>query len=246
MYRLDEFKLTDMAACSADIRQLGLGSDSFEEAAEKIISYFYTHFCNEQGEPAVSLARVFKTVRFNGLDEDLRRYAQSNFENVSDTRFLALMASKGELSNWNDRRLSKSHRLIPVSDREALRQKTPMIAALIDEYDSVGEPAQSAHSSYSYILQPDQKRFNVFYVPDASSCTLIGDHDFVKQFGIKSVLGFGGMLNSNSSFWIVMFCRVFVPKEMAQMFNPLCLSAKNALIHSADFRRSVLARKEPA
>jgi two-component system NtrC family sensor kinase len=247
MYRLDAFKLSDMASCSADIRQFGLESDSFEEAAEKIIRYFYSNFCTEQGDPALSLARIFKTVRFDGLDDELRRLAQQNFESVSDTRFLALMASVGELSNWNDRRSSRSHRLVPLSDTAALRANMPMIAALLREYDSYGtDPDQNGPSANAgYILEPDQKRFNVFYVPEASSCALITDQDFVKQFGIRTVLGFGGMLNSSSSFWIVMFCRVFVPKEIAQMFNPLCLSAKNALLHSSVFR-PLLVRRELA
>src|SRR5580700_683259 len=133
MYRLDAFKLTDMASCSADIRQFGLESDSFEEAAEKIIRYFYSNFCTDQGEPALSLARVFKTVRFGGLDDELKRYAQSNFESIADTRFLALMASVGQVGYWNDRRQSMRHRLVPVSDKEELRSKLPMIAALMNE-----------------------------------------------------------------------------------------------------------------
>jgi hypothetical protein len=246
MFRLDAFKLTDMASCTADIRQFGLESDSFEEAAEQIIQYFYSNFCDDKGAPALSLARVFKTVRFSALDDELKRYAQQEFDSIADTRFLALMASVGAMSTWNDRRQSLRHRLVPVSDKRELRTKLPMIAALMNEYDTSSDRDQDdQHSTGSYILEPDQKRFNVFYVPEASTCNLITEQEFVREHYIRSVLGFGGMLNSSSSFWIVMFCRVFVPKEIAQMFNPLCLSAKNALLHSADFR-PIVARRELA
>ena len=48
--------------------------------------------------------------------------------------------------------------------------------------------------------------------------------------GIRSVLGFGGLLHSGNFFAIILFSRVFVPPETTEMFKTLALSSKIAIL----------------
>ena len=54
--------------------------------------------------------------------------------------------------------------------------------------------------------------------------------EFVVPFGIKSVLGFGGVLPPGDLFAVIMFSRVPVPRETADLFRNLALSVKLAIL----------------
>jgi hypothetical protein len=72
-----------------------------------------------------------------------------------------------------------------------------------------------------------QTSFNVFYVPEAVGSPYIpAQEQFVTKFGIKSVLGFGGMLPSGDLFAVIMFSKVPISAEIADMFKPLALNVK--------------------
>jgi hypothetical protein len=243
-YRLNAFSLDEMLICGADIRQFGRDSVCVEEAAEKIVRYLYRSFVTGDSERAFSLVRLYKTLRFDELDDELKRYAMSNFTNFQGARFLALMASAGQMAAWNDRRNNKAHRLLAISDRESLNTKLPMISQLLSQLEIEPESCEYSQAA-RYLMEPTQRRFNVFYIPEASTCEIIHDQAMMRDFGVRTILGFGGMLNRSSAFCVEMFANVFVPKECAELFNPLTLSTKNALIYATDFL-PLVGRREPA
>jgi hypothetical protein len=73
----------------------------------------------------------------------------------------------------------------------------------------------------------DQKTYNVFFVPDARNSPFIpAQADFVVPHGVKSALGFGGILPSGNLFAVIMFTRVQIPLETAQMFRTIALNVK--------------------
>ena len=89
------------------------------------------------------------------------------------------------------------------------------------------------------VLQPDpavvmdmtQKTYNVFHIPEATGSRYIpAQDDFVIPFGVRSVVGFGGILPSGNLFVIIMFSKVPVPKQTADMFRSLALSVKIAVL----------------
>jgi len=49
-------------------------------------------------------------------------------------------------------------------------------------------------------------------------------------FGIRSVIGFGGMLPSGNLFAVILFTKVPIPRETADLFRPLALSVKLAIL----------------
>jgi hypothetical protein len=93
------------------------------------------------------------------------------------------------------------------------------------------------------VLQPDpavvadlqQRTFNVFHVPDATGSPYVpAQDDFVIRFGVRSVLGFGGVLPRGDLFAVILFARVPLPRETAELFKPLALSAKLAILPFAN------------
>jgi len=227
-----------MLSCGADIRQFGLESNCVEEAAEKIVNYLYRSFESESGEKALALVRLFKTVRFDELDEDLKKYAAANFDVKPDTKFMALMATAGIDQTWNDRRQSAQHRLIPVTAAEDAGRQSTLIRHMMSELEHSGAPNVESTdlNSRRYVMEPNQRHFNVFHIPDASECAFVQDEELVRNFDVRSILGFGGFLNRGSRFCVVMFARTFLDRDCAELFNPLTLSTKNALIYATDFR----------
>jgi hypothetical protein len=81
------------------------------------------------------------------------------------------------------------------------------------------------------IMDMTQTTYNVFHIPDAVGSTYVpAQDDFVIPFGIRSVIGFGGILPSGNLFVIIMFSKVTVPRQTAEMFKSLALSVKVAIL----------------
>ncbi len=68
----------------------------------------------------------------------------------------------------------------------------------------------------------------------AGSPFVPAQRDFVVPFGIRSVLGFGGMLPDGNLIATTMFPKVRLPREKADMFKTLSLSAKLAVLPFMD------------
>jgi hypothetical protein len=110
-----------------------------------------------------------------------------------------------------------------------------MISQLIRQFgleiQSVLSPASSV------LLDAEERTFNVFHVPDAVGSPYIpAQQQFVVPYGIRSAIGFGGILPSANLFAIVLFSKVPIPEETALLFRPLALSIKVALIPFAAAR----------
>ncbi len=59
------------------------------------------------------------------------------------------------------------------------------------------------------------KTYNTFYVPKAVGSPYIPTpDDFVIPNGIKSVLGFGGVLSSGEPFVVIMFSKPSIPADV--------------------------------
>ena len=88
------------------------------------------------------------------------------------------------------------------------------------------------------VMRPDptligdlsKKTFNAFYVPDAVGSPYIPfQDDFVLRYGIKSVLGFGGVLSSGELYVVIMFSKVSIPSKTAEIFNGMGNWVKEAV-----------------
>ena len=81
------------------------------------------------------------------------------------------------------------------------------------------------------LVDLEQTTFNVFHVANAVGSPYVPAQDqFVLPYHIKSVLGFGGLLPSGELFAVILFSKVEIPRQTAEMFRTLALSIKVAIL----------------
>jgi hypothetical protein len=243
MFDLARFTLRDMTEVGAVLRKLGEGAASMEEVANRVVRYLHENLVDPgTGERECALVRFFKTHPYGELDSGLRDFAREMLPDpdavVPEMRCLTLLATAGELPEWNARRSSVAHAAIPLASEEIV-SKAPMISRLLNQLGVRIEALLKR--SPELLVETEPTSFNVFYVPDArgSSC-IPAQHDFVEAFGIESVLGFGGMLPTRDIFVVILFSRTPIPRETAELFRTLALNVKVAALH---FDEAVFAER---
>lgn len=107
-----------------------------------------------------------------------------------------------------------------------------MIAALIKQFgltiESVVSPPQMADALSG-------KTYNVFHVPEArGSAAIPAQAEFVIPYGIRSALGFGGVLRTGDLFAVIMFSKVPIPEDTASRFRNVALEVKTLLFNLDD------------
>jgi hypothetical protein len=225
-----EFTVADMAEYSTSLRHLGEGAGSMEEAAGRIVTFLYRNLFQQEGEASLALVRLFKTHPYDQLTPELRTLARTLLDEQPRPamKCLTLLATIGTRREWCSRRLSAGYRAIPLASEDGVA-RIPMIANLVQQFGL----------QVSDVLQPEprqiadlgQRTFQVFHVPLAAGSPAVpAQADFVLRENIQSVLGFGGMLRSGDLFAVILFSRVPITPETAELFQALSLSVKIALL----------------
>ncbi|MEG3922895.1 SpoIIE family protein phosphatase, partial [Microcoleus sp. T3_A4] len=203
-----------------------------EEASNRIVRYLYENFCTKPtGEKSCALVRLFKTHPYEDLEVELAEYARSmlgDYPPWPAMKCMTALATVGEQTEWNSRHTSVGHKAIPLASESVVAQ-IPMISQLIRQ---LGLDIKTViNPDPNLLVEIEQRKYNVFYVPEAIGSPYIPAQDsFVIPFGIKSVLGFGGLLPSGNMFAIIMFLKVQIPISTVQMFSTLALNVKTALL----------------
>jgi hypothetical protein len=203
-----------------------------EEVARRITLYLYENLVEgESGQKACALVRFYKTHNLGELEPGLYRFACSMLNGQPELpamKCLTLLATAGDRPEWNSREKSGGHKAIPLPSETMIAQ-SPMISQLIKQFGL--ESNVLVQPDPNILVDADQKTFNVFHVPEAEGSKYIpAQEEFVIRFGIKSVLGFGGMLPSGDLFAIIMFSKVPIPRATADMFKTFALSAKVSVL----------------
>lgn len=236
MYDLSNFTLRDMLMCGGDLRRVSRKASSMEEAATAIVRYLYERSGGpEGGEKSCALIRCYKTHAYSGLDPTLRSFADLSLGGTKPTdsmKCLTLLASVGEEPAWNSRHNSNGHKAIPLPSAKVV-ESAPMIAQLIRQF---GLQISDLVAASSEALQPHEgKTYNVFHVQQAlGSPSIPAQKDFVERYGIRSVLGFGGILRTGDLFAVILFSRIEIPPESAQRFRTLALDVKSSFFPFRD------------
>jgi len=80
------------------------------------------------------------------------------------------------------------------------------------------------------MLDMGEKTCNVFHVPEALDSPYVpAQEQFVRPFGIRSVLGFGGLLGRQDLYVVIVFAKAPIPRGCASLFRAISHSAKLAL-----------------
>jgi len=236
MYDLNTLKMSDIIKCGIDIRASGAHAKSMEGATNNVVNYFYENFIDMQtGEKACALVRLFKTHNVDELPPDLQNFAKNMLHKKTKSKSykcLTLLASAGVEDSWKDRKNSVGHQAIPLPSKEVLN-RIPMMRNLIKQ---MGLDVETVINPDPELLADlSQKTYNVFYVPDAVDSPYIpAQDDFVKKYGIKSVLGFGSILPSGNVFTLIIFSKVKVDHDTANLFNALALNVKMLIMPFED------------
>ena len=233
-YVLARFGFTQMMDCRRRIRALFDVDDdpaTFEEAARRTVQFFYEELVDEEGKPALALVRLFKTHLFRELDADLKHFARSiapDADSIPDLRCLTLVATAGELPEWNSRAASRGHRAIPLTSVEFIEQ-APMIAQLIKQ---MGIPtAMVVRPDRALMLDQHDTAYNVFHVATAAgSPFIVAQKEFVERYGIASVVGFGGLFTTGDLFATILFTKVPIAPSVADLFRVVGLNLKVAIL----------------
>jgi hypothetical protein len=232
MLDLRRLSVTAIGQLSDAISASTVNSTNMEECAQNITRRLYDEFLdNENRRPQCVLVRCFKTHVLGQLPHDLRALAgQAAPEQTLDdaTKCLVLLGTSGIRPEWNARQSSASHQAIPLPSPKIVA-RFPMIAQVLTQLGV--DVAKVLRPSTGVFVDTHEELYNVFYVEDAHDSPHIpAQQAFVVPYRVQTVLGLGGMLPSGDMFMIVMFTRVKLPRDKAELFKPLAISVKNALL----------------
>ena len=199
------------------------------DMANKIVSYLSENITDSSGGSANALVRFYKTHPYDQLDQGLQGFAQGILGSApsDDTNCLTMLATMGDNDDWKSRSKSNGHRAIPLASADMVAG-TPMISRLLTQFGlDVGS-----------VMRPDpmligdmsSKTYNTFYEPEAVGSPYIpAQDDFVIPNGIKSVLGFGGVLSSGGLFVVIMLSKASIPADVAGKFSNVGARVKEAV-----------------
>jgi len=217
---------------------LGLHADGVEELANQIVETVYEGFRLPDGSPMTALMRFFLTIPVRSLPADLQNSLLAENRDLSmETNCLTLLATRGQLPEWNSRHKSKGHQAIPLTSAEFL-EKAPMIHRLSTELGvSTNRMIQPAPMHF---VKPSEKTYTYFHVPEAAvSPSITAQKTFVQPFGIHSVVAIGGTLSTGSMFSLIGFFKKSISKKEAANFNRLAGSIETAVINVVTFERRI-------
>jgi serine phosphatase RsbU (regulator of sigma subunit) len=228
---LTDFGLGDLIRFSSALRALGPGSRAVEDYAARLCSSLYDRFRAADGERQAVLVRCYLTQPLAALPALERAFVRGDDDDTSDKlRCLTLLGTAGDRPEWNDRRRSKGHLAIGLHDAAGVAS-APMIAGLLNQ---MGIDVAALVEPAGLVMDPSEHRFGVFYVPEAAGSPLIPAQDFVAEHGVRSVLGFGGVLPTGEMYAVVLFARVAVTRDIAHLLEALSPSITLALTDLID------------
>ncbi|HJZ95643.1 MAG TPA: hypothetical protein VKE70_04010 [Candidatus Solibacter sp.] len=184
---------------------------------------------------ACALVRFFVTRSFERLEAELQACASELLVDQQPhphMKSLVLAGTAGVKPEWNDLRASKGHRAIPLVS-SAMVERLPMISQLIRQFGL--EVRTLLEPDPALLVDLEQRSYNVFHVPEARGSPFVPvQESFVIPYGIRSVVGFGGLFPSGNLFAVILFTTVAIPRQTADLFAPLALSVKLAVLPFED------------
>lgn len=219
-----------MLRCGLAVRGAAKGSGTLEEAAKAIVRHLYDGCRDSHGQRQCALVRFYKTHDFEALDGELQAFARDQLGGAAPApgmKCLVLLGTAGVEPEWNDRRRSRGHRAVPLPS-ERFVEEAPMIAQLVRQ---LGLPISAlVRPSPEIIGELQGRTYNVFHVEEAAGSPYIpAQREFVVPHRIRSVLGFGGLLQTGDLYAVIMFSRVPIDRDAAERFRTIALDVKSAL-----------------
>jgi hypothetical protein len=230
-FDLSDFSLIDMLQCGRGLRQASAEATTVSSAAQAIVEYLYEECGHPSGARSCALIRFYKTYPLADLEPRLQDFAKRQLGGIDASggmKCLTLVATIGQEPQWCDPRQSVDHQAIPLPSAQMV-EGAPMIAQLIREMGL--EIADVVAPDKELIHESEGRSYNVFHVERALDSQYIpAQESFVRRYGVRSVLGFGGLVGEGDFFAVIMFSKGPIPAASAARFRNIALDVK-AVIH---------------
>jgi two-component system, NtrC family, sensor kinase len=223
---LTHFGLAEMLRWGIDLPRIAAEAATLEEAAQGVVRHIYQDALSPAGARECALVRCFVTLPCATLPRELKAFAQAQLAGPPppELQCLVLLGTVGDQPEWNTRQLSSSYQAIPLTSVASVR-RAPMLGQLMR---SLGVPLHAVVAPRAEMVRGLLPRgYDVFYVPEALSSPHIPAQDFVREHGIRSVIGFGGALGAGL-YTLVIFSRAAIPEPSAERFRHLALDLQTA------------------
>lgn len=178
--------------------------DTFEEAAQFCVQQIYDTALDSKGNRAFALVRIFRACLPSELPPE------QGTPPSDDEKWLSLFGTVGDEDNWNDRLKSEGHRIIPAG-----AFSTPMLKASFEAlgFASLGE------TEFVRNVNPVASYTKYFHVEEANgSPYIVAQDEFVKPYGIQSVIGIGSPFASGAFYMCLGFSKTTIDKTAAGNF----------------------------
>jgi hypothetical protein len=178
------------------------------------------------------LVRCFQTCPYARLPMEYQDAAESLLEALPShpkLRCLALLATRGRRQVWNDVATSTGHQAIPLPSVEVVR-RAPMVARLLEQMGVPLERVVALRDEGELLMEESGEGFNVFHVAVAEGSPFLpAQQQFVRPYGVRSVVGMGGLLPEGEMFAVLVFARVEIGREVAALFRALAMQVQEVL-----------------
>ncbi|HEY9677712.1 MAG TPA: hypothetical protein V6C76_06870 [Drouetiella sp.] len=217
------------------ISSFGPTASGLEDFAIKTINRIYADLQLPNQQPACALLRFFHTMPLSSLQDQAQVHSRKHTLN-EDSNCLTLLATRGQVPDWNSRLKSKEHQAIPMQSVELVK-KMPMVAAMIDE---IGVPAdRMVKPSPTNFINPSSKSYKNFFIADAPDSTALEKSKFVNLYGIRSVLGLGGLTTLGATYVIIGFFKRTLAENEAEHLTGLSRHIEAGLNQIPAFQRKL-------
>lgn len=206
---MTNFSLDTIRNLQSEIYDSSLAKDTLQLALQEMMNVIYIHLGD-----SIVLCRIFHLIRMGDLPDFEQQFVYEFANKIgidsdldNDTNILCLMGTKGQKQAWNNRKLSQGHLGIPIISAEFL-SSIPMMVNLLA---SIGVKIPNvADFKRLDVAQPFQNQ-GAFVVEDALKAIdsqnrkVIADQHFVRNYGVKSVIGFGNQHVVHETFSVAVF-----------------------------------------
>jgi serine phosphatase RsbU (regulator of sigma subunit) len=224
---LPAWGLSDVVTYSTGVRNATLGATTMEEAAAQMVRYLRRAFRTTGGRSAFVLGRFLNTAPWEDLPDDLRKVVQPpDGREPAGVRSIVLLASDGEEPQWCDRLRSPGLQPTLLESADTVTAN-PLLATLVGEIGVdvttfiTGDPGSHGEGPSD---------FGTFHIEDATDGDRLPLQPFVATQEIRSVVGFGGLQPTGNVFAVVLYSRVPIDAEAAEMLRIIGMSVKLALL----------------
>lgn len=184
-----------------------------EHASQFVVEQLFREFITEDGDPQLALVRIFRLVDVDDLPPDVQELVDPNEQQV-----MALTGTWGTEEAWQHRSRSQGHQAVPFS-AIAVPEKIPMFQEVMRQ---LGLDLEHFYKTKELVATSSRDYRGTFHILDCRSPAIPAQEEFVKPYGIKSLVGFGGFFGGVQTLYLLYaFSLVHVSDEAAEMFYQL-------------------------